>query len=330
MSRPAALRVGYWPLALLALAALLLAGISLGAVRVPPAEVWRALAGGADATTVAIVRTLRLPRVLLAALVGAGLGASGAALQGTLRNPLAEPSLLGVSGGAAVGAVLVTALGLTAPSAVVLGAFAGAALAVVVVLGVARAAGGRADPRVLLMAGVIVGAFANAAIMIVLATAQPDVVRGALWWMMGSASDARWTSVAVLGACVAAGVLLLALWGRDLDVLSLGEEPAAGLGVDVDRAASRVYLVASLLAAATVAAAGLVGFVGLIVPHLARGAGLRSHRVLVPGAALAGAMLVVAADLAARTLRAPAELPLGAVTALVGVPFFLARLRRAA
>ena len=208
-------------------------------------------------------------------------------------------------------------------------AFGGAALAVAVVLLVARAAGGRADPRVLLMAGVIVGAFANAAIMVALADAPPNTTRGALWWMMGSVAGADWARVGWLAAYVALGGGALVVWSRDIDVLSLGEEPAAALGLEVDRAARRVYLAASLLAAATVAAAGLVGFVGLVVPHVARAAGLRGHRAVLLGAALAGAALLVAADLAARVLRAPAELPLGAVTALVGVPFFLVQLWRA-
>ena len=330
MSASRVARVGFWGGGTLLLAALAVAGVSLGAVRVPAADVWRALAGAADPTTEAIVRTLRLPRVILAALVGAGLGMSGAALQGALRNPLAEPYLLGVSGGAAVGAVSAMAMGFEGVLQLVLGAFAGAALAVAVVLSIARTVGRRADPRILLMAGVVVGAFANAAIMVALATARADVVRGALWWMMGSVADARWSSVLVLAACLALGGGMLVVWGRHIDVLALGEEPAAGLGVDVDRAARRVYLAATLLAAATVAAAGLIGFVGLVVPHVARAAGLRSHRVLVLGAGLAGASLVVAADLVARTVRAPAELPLGAVTALVGVPFFLWRLRRIA
>jgi iron complex transport system permease protein len=133
----------------------------------------------------------------------------------------------------------------------------------------------------------------------------------------------RWLAAYVV---LAGGALIW--FARDIDVLALGEEPAAGLGVDVERAGRRIYLVSSLLAAATVAAAGLVGFVGLVVPHLVRGAGVRRHRPLIAGAALAGAALVVAADLAARTVRAPAELPLGAVTALIGVPFFLVQLRR--
>src|SRR5215207_7081579 len=303
-------------------AVLLLAtvAVGLGAVRIGAGDVWRALLGQGDPTTVAIVRGLRLPRVALAALVGAGLGMSGAALQGTLRNALAEPYLLGVSGGAAVGAVLAVAAGVASEAAVPLAAFAGAAAAVAVVI---------ADPRVLLMAGVIVGAFANAAIMIALADAAPNTVRGALWWMMGSVSGADWSRAGWLALHVAVGGAALLAWARQIDVLALGEEPAASLGLDVDRAARRVYLVASLLAAATVAAAGLVGFVGLVVPHIARAGGLRGHRAVLLGAALAGATLLVAADLVARVARPPAELPLGAVTALVGVPFFLALLRRA-
>jgi iron complex transport system permease protein len=178
------------------------------------------------------------------------------------------------------------------------------------------------------MAGVIVGAFANAAIMILLAGAAPDVVRNALWWMMGSAADARWTTNASLAAYLGIGGTLLVAWARQIDLLALGDDAAAGLGLDVERASRRVYLTASLLAAASVAAAGLVGFVGLVVPHLARVAGWRTHRPLLAGSALAGALLVVVADVAARTVRAPAELPLGAVTAVLGVPFFLARLRR--
>jgi iron complex transport system permease protein len=317
-----------WGGALAVLALLALVAIAHGSVSLSLGEVARALAGRGDAESNAIVLTLRLPRVALALLVGAGLGMAGAALQGSLRNALAEPYLLGVSGGAAVGAVFAVAAGVTSAGALPLAAFAGAALAIASALLVARAAGGRADPRALLMAGVVIGAFANAAIMVALADASPNTVRGALWWMMGSVADADWPRVAWLASYAAAAGAALLWQARDIDVLALGEEPAAALGVDVDRAGRRVYLVSSLLAAATVAAAGLVGFVGLVVPHLVRGAGIRRHRPLLAGAAITGAALVVAADLVARTVRAPAELPLGAVTALIGVPFFLAQLRR--
>ena len=324
------MRRAFWLIAPAALVALATAAVAFGAVPLAVGDVWDGVVGRGDPLAVSIVRTLRLPRVVLAALVGAGLGMSGAALQGALRNGLAEPYLLGVSGGAAVGAVLAVGLGVTSSFGVPLAAFAGAAAAVGVVMLVARAAGTHADPRTLLVAGVVVGAFANAAIMVALANAPPNVVRNALWWMMGSAADADWPRVAWLALYVAAGGAGLLYTAPEIDALSLGEEPAAGLGVDVDRAARRVFLLSSLLAAATVAAAGLVGFVGLVVPHLVRAAGHRGHRALVGGAALAGASLVVAADLAARIARPPAELPLGAVTALVGVPFFLAQLRRRA
>lgn len=306
-------------------------GIAIGAVDISLSAVLAALAGNGDPTAIAIVRDLRLPRVVLGALVGAGLGASGAALQGALRNPLAEPYLLGVSGGAAVGAVIAFALGVVNDAAITLAAFLGGIAAVFVALAVARVGGRsvRADVRTLLIAGVIVGAFANAAIMVALASSEPNTVRGALWWMMGSAADATWPRVVWLSASVLAAGGGLVYWAREIDVLSLGEDTAASLGVDAERAGRRVFLLAALLAAATVAAAGLVGFVGLIVPHIARRLGLRAHRPLVIAAAFIGATLVVAADLAARTVAAPTELPLGAITALLGVPFFLIQLRKA-
>lgn len=306
----------------------ILLGLALGPVPLSLHAVWGALFGEGDANAVAIVRALRLPRVALGIAIGAGLGMSGAALQGTLRNPLAEPYLLGVSGGAAVGAVTAVTLHLTAPSVLPLAAFAGAALAVLLVLLVARAAGARGDPRTLLMAGVVVGAFANAVIMVLLAGAADDTVRSALWWMMGSLGDATWTGTRWVAAYVAAGGAVLLVLSREIELLSLGEDPAAALGVDVERATRRAYFAASLVAAVTVAGAGLIGFVGLVVPACVRALGARSVRALVAGSALAGGTLVVLADLAARTVRAPSELPLGAVTAIVGVPFFLARLRR--
>jgi iron complex transport system permease protein len=313
-------------LAMLLLAACML-GTAIGTIRLPLSVIWDGVRGVGDPNAMLVVRNLRLPRVSLAVLVGAGLGVSGAALQGTMRNPLAEPYLLGVSGGAAVGAVIATSLGIGA-ALLPLAAFAGAIVAVLAAFFVAHAAGSRGDPRVLLMAGVVVGAFANAAIMVLLANAEPNAVRNALWWMMGSVGEATWSQAGWLAAYLLVGGGALVVVGREIDVLALGEDAAAGLGLDVDAAIRRVFLVASLVAAATVAAAGLVGFVGLVVPHIVRAAGVRRHRALLVGSALAGATLVVCADLLGRVLRPPAELPLGAVTALIGVPFFLAKLRR--
>lgn len=317
-----------WAAMAVALAAALLVAVMAGAVSIPLGDALAALGGGGSPFAAQVVRELRLPRALLAALVGAGLGTAGAALQGTLRNPLAEPYLLGVSGGAAVGGVLAYALGLTAGGLLPLAAFGGALGAVTLVVGLARVAGGRADPRVLVMAGVVVGAGANAAVMVALANVPPDRARGALWWMMGSAADASWAHVGWLALYLLPALAWLWRDARTLDVLALGDEPAAALGADVDVASRRVFIAASLVAAATVAAAGLVGFVGLVVPHVVRAVGARGHRVLLPAAAVGGATLLVLADVVSRVALAPAELPLGAVTALVGVPFFLSRLRR--
>lgn len=320
-----------WPallIGLIALTALVVLAIGIGAVAIPVGDVLRALGGVGDESVVAIVRDGRAPRVILAALVGAGLSASGGALQGTLRNPLAEPYLLGVSGGAAVGAVIATAIGVIQPIAVTLAAFGGAALAVLCVSIIAHIVSGRTDARVLLMAGVVVGAFANAVIIVALAGTPAERLRGALWWMMGSAADATWSGVGRLAAAVAIFGSALFWLARELDVIALGDEPAAALGANVDRTSRQIFLIASFLAAATVAAAGLIGFIGLVVPNIARALGARRHRPMLLLSAIYGALLLVFADLVARTVRAPAELPLGAITALIGVPFFLTRLRR--
>jgi iron complex transport system permease protein len=322
--RPAVL----WTALCVLLVTLVVASLAIGAVSIAPADVLRALGGRGDALTQTIILDLRLPRLVLAMLVGCALGSSGAALQGTLRNPLAEPYLLGVSGGAAVGAVIAFTLGVTGAGLVPLAAFGGSIVAVLLVLGIARAVGGIRDARTLLMAGVIIGAFANATILILLADASPEKVRGAIWWMAGSVNDASWHSVLWLLGYVTLGMALLLVRGRVLDVLALGEESAAALGIDVGRATRQIFVISALLAAASVAAAGLVGFVGLVVPNIVRAFGVVRHRGLILASAIGGAALLIFADLLARTVRTPVELPLGAVTALIGVPVFLFRLRR--
>jgi iron complex transport system permease protein len=213
-------------------------------------------------------------------------------------------------------------------ASVPLAAFGGALVAVVLVLSLARAAGGARDSRTLLMAGVIIGAFANAAILVLLADASPERFRSWFWWMTGSVADASWPRVLWLLTYVVAGVALLLSRARLLDVLALGEESAAALGADVGRATRQIFLISALLAAASVSAAGLIGFVGLVVPNIARAFGIVRHRDIIVASSLSGAALLVLSDLVARTVRAPIELPLGAITALIGVPVFLTRLRR--
>ncbi len=198
------MRLSRWLGLCVALVIVSVLALGLGTIHVAPQELWPALLGQGDPTIITVVRTLRAPRTLLAMLVGAALGMSGSALQGALRNTLAEPYLLGVSGGAAVGAVIAVSAG-AAIGLIPVAAFAGSVVAVALAMFVARASGMHGDPRVLIMAGVVVGAFANSAIMIVLANAPANTVRGALWWMMGSVSDATMGSVAVLALYVAIG-----------------------------------------------------------------------------------------------------------------------------
>ncbi|HEY0018487.1 MAG TPA: iron ABC transporter permease [Longimicrobium sp.] len=311
------------------LAGALLLSVRLGAVRLGTGEVVDALRGTGDPATVAIVRRLRVPRSLLAALVGGALAAGGATFQALLRNPLAEPYILGVSGGAAVGAVGVIVLGASAASgSVALAAFVGAALSIVLVLRLAASAGRTLDTRVLLLAGVVAGAFFNACILLVLTFSSAESFRAALFWMMGSFSGATWREIGLLS--LAGGPALLVLMGlaRPLNLLSVGEETAAYLGVRTERAKLAAYGTASLLTAASVAVSGVIGFVGLVIPHVVRMLWGPDHRFLIPASVLLGATFLVLADVIARTVAAPVELPIGVVTAFVGVPFFLWILRR--
>lgn len=318
-------------LLLAALAALaMLLSIRLGAVRLGAGEVVEALAGRGEPAAVAIVRRLRLPRSVLAALVGGTLAASGAVFQALLRNPLAEPYILGVSGGAAVGAVGTIVLGLSAPSGAgtALAAFGGAALAIVLVLRLAGSVGRALDTRVLLLSGVVIGAFFNAVILLALTFADLESFRSALFWMMGSVAGATWREIGLLAAGAAPALVLLLALARPLNLLAVGEETAAFLGVRTERVKLAAYAAASFLAAASVAVAGVIGFVGLVVPHVVRILWGADHRFLLPASVLLGATFLVLADALARTVAAPTELPIGVVTAFVGVPFFLWLLRR--
>ncbi|HET7463347.1 MAG TPA: iron ABC transporter permease [Longimicrobium sp.] len=311
------------------LAAALLAAVRLGAVPLSLRQVMDGVRGGGDPTTVAIVRRLRLPRAVLAAMVGGSLAASGATFQALLRNPLAEPYILGLSGGAAVGAVFAIALlGVGAPGGIVaVCALAGAVLAILLVFRIAAVVGRALDTRILLLAGVVVGAFFNACILLALTFADADAFRSAIFWMMGSFSGATWKSIGLLGAAMVPGVALLLALARPLNLLSVGEETAAYLGTRVERTKLLAYGTASLLTAAAVAVSGVIGFVGLVIPHVVRMLWGADHRFLLPASVLAGAAFVVLADTLARTAAAPTELPVGVVTAFVGVPFFVYLLR---
>jgi iron complex transport system permease protein len=318
--------------ALLATLLALLAGsLLLGSVRLAPGEVWDALLGSGDARAVTIVRELRLPRALLGALVGGSLAVSGAALQALLGNPLADPYLLGVSGGAACGTLVGALLGLGARGAwgssfaLPLAGFLGALVAVLVV-GAGASAGGRLDRGRLLLSGVVVNALASAILLFLLSAGDTARIQSFVFWMLGSLAGATPGAVKALAAYAALGLLLLFPLARAFDALALGEETAATLGIPVETVKRIAYLAASLLAAAAVATTGIIGFVGLLVPHAVRRLA-RGHATLLLLSFLGGAALLVAADTLARTLLAPAEISVGAVTALLGAPAFLILLR---
>ncbi|MQA91075.1 MAG: iron chelate uptake ABC transporter family permease subunit [Gemmatimonas sp.] len=308
----------------------LVASIRIGAVPLSTLDVLLALRGEGDSMVVAIVRQLRLPRAVVASLVGAALAASGATFQALLRNPLAEPYILGVSGGAAVGAVSAIVLGIAARAAWIVpaAAFVGAIVAIVLVLRIAASVGRSLDTGILLLAGVVAGSFFNACILLALTLSDAESFRSAVFWMMGSFAGSSWSAAGLFAIyCVPAIVALVAL-GRPLNLMAIGEETAAHLGTSVERVKLTAYGVASLLAAAAVAVSGVIGFVGLVMPHVVRLAWGNDYRFLVPASALLGAAFLTAADTVARVAAAPTELPVGVVTAFVGVPFFVWLLRR--
>jgi len=275
-----------------------------------------------------IVWSLRAPRAVLAFLVGGSLGAAGASLQALVRNPLADPFLLGLSGGAGLGAVLAIALHLPGPWALPIAAFVGALAALALVYRLGRVGGGALDPRILLLGGVAVGAFAAAVTTAIVSLADAAELRNAFLWLWGGLSSASWDAVLLIGVYTPIPLLVLLGAARSLDLLALGEEPARYLGADVERVKRRVYVAASLLTAAAVAVSGVIGFVGLVVPHIARLSWGHRHRALLPAAFLGGGALLAIADTLARTVVAPRELPVGVVTALIGVPVFALLLRR--
>ena len=320
-------RRGRFALLALGATATIALGLLVGAAVSGPSALLTAIREP-DSPVAAIVLRLRLPRVLLAFSVGAGLGLCGAALQALVRNPLADPYLLGLSGGAGLGAVLAIAAAASRPWAVPAAAFAGAIGAVALVYRLSVVGGRRLDPRILLLAGVVVGSFAAAIMSAIITLAPVSQLRSAMLWLLGGFGAASWRALAIYAAYAIVPAGLLLLHARQLDLLVLGEEPARYLGAELERTKRVIYFAASLLTAAGVAVSGIIGFVGLVVPHAMRRLIGPLHGPLLPAVALASGGFVVLADAIARTLFAPLELPVGVVTALVGVPLFALLLRR--
>jgi iron complex transport system permease protein len=305
-----------------ALGVALVAASALGPAEIGLGELFRPGAGRT------LLVEVRLPRVAAAAVLGAALAVAGVAFQALLRNPLADPYVLGVSGGASLGGALALVAG-AAAAAVPAAAFLGALLALVALERVARVAG-RTNVYTLLLVGAIFNAVTAALLLFLQTFAIGEELHALVYYLMGRVPTLGRGELALALAAVVAGTLVLGSRGRELNALAFGEEGAAQLGVDVERLKRTVLVAGSLLTGLAVARAGMIGFVGLVVPHLLRLAGGPDHRRLVPLAALVGAAGLVLADLVARTALAPRELPVGVVTALVGGPFFLVLLRRRA
>ncbi|MFB6124162.1 MAG: vitamin B12 ABC transporter permease BtuC [Haloferacaceae archaeon] len=325
------LEAGAWLVGLTGLlVAVVLVSATIGPVAIPVRTVagitlsplpWFATSASDTART--IVLQIRLPRIVLGAIVGFALAAAGTVMQGFFRNPMADPSIVGVSAGAATGAVAVILTGITVPFGRPAAAFAGALVAAFGVYLIATE-GGRTPVATLLLAGVAVQTFLGAVIsyMIVQAGRQ---INEAVYWLMGHLHNSTWPKAQAAFVVAVPGVLLLHLFARDLNVLLLGEEDAHALGIDVERTKRVLLVLASLVTAAAVAVSGVIGFVGLVVPHVMRLLVGPDHRLLLPTSSLAGASFLVATDTVARS--GPAEIPVGIVTAAVGAPFFLYLLR---
>jgi iron complex transport system permease protein len=312
----------------------ILLSITMGSVKVKPLRsisiLFQSLLGlkseGTE-TEKTIILSLRFPRALLAGLVGAGLSVSGAIFQALLRNPLADPYILGVSSGAAVGAIIAILMGLSTLSfGLPFASFIGAFLTILVVFYFGRQ-DGKIHPNTLLLAGVITSSFLSALIMFFISISQKEELRTIVFWLMGDFSFSNYRAIGMIFPYILFAFLLLYLHARQFNLILSGEESALQLGVDVERLKLISYLCASLITAASVSVCGLIGFVGLIVPHSVRLVFGPDHRLLIPSSALVGASFLIVSDTLGRTLLAPVELPVGVITATLGGPFFIYLLR---
>jgi iron complex transport system permease protein len=333
-------RITLWILLVLLVAAVL-AGIGMGAVPITPTQlvamvlerlgISHGLLVDFGRREMAVFFTIRLPRVILGVLVGAGLGMSGAAIQGMFRNPLAAPGLIGISSGAALAAVTVIVLGATVLeglSAVLgrytlpLAAFGGGVVTTFVIYRLSTI-NGRTQVSTMLLAGIAINALAGAAIGFMTFMATDEQLRSITFWNLGSLGGATWRSVSMAAPLMALPLLTLPLLARPLNALLLGEAEAGHLGINVEMTKRLTVLLVALAVGAAVSVTGTIGFIGLVVPHLLRLLVGPDHRIVLPGSALSGAVLLLLADLLARTVAVPAEVPIGILTAVLGGPFFL-------
>jgi iron complex transport system permease protein len=311
------------------------AGVAIGSVPLSPARVWHVvvagLAGHAPNTVAGIiVWQIRLPRVLLAAVVGAALTTAGSVVQVLVRNALADPFLLGVSSGASVGATAVLLLGAFASLgvwAISVGSVLGALAAMAAVFLVSR---GRSSlsPTQLILCGVVMSALFESVTSFLIFRGNPQATQAVLFWLLGSFGQASWNQLPIAAVALAVAMMYLLAQGRTLNALAMGSEPAASLGVDVHRLRRNLFVVTSLMAGVAVAVSGIIGFVGLVVPHIVRLMVGSDHRRVLPTGVLFGASFMVLGDLLARTIVAPQEMPIGVITAFIGAPTLIVLIRR--
>ncbi|MCK5827405.1 iron ABC transporter permease [Candidatus Bipolaricaulota bacterium] len=324
------LRATRWLLAGLAIftAVSLLAGIAIGPVLIPIRRIFASLLGneakGLSTIQEIILWQIRSPRVLAGLLVGGGLAVSGATMQGLFRNPLASPYVLGVASGASTGAALAILLAGGVSILLPVGAFAGAAIAVSVVYGLAQSGSHKISVFTLILGGVAVGSFFSAITsFLIFLSSGGERLSDVLFWIMGGLGRANWAALAILAPVVLVSIGAIFFFARDLNALALGEEMAQHVGVNPETLYRWLLVLTTLLTAASVALAGTIGFIGLAIPHVVRLLLGPDHRQLIPASALAGGCFLVWSDLLARTAFAPAELPVGVITAFFGAPFFL-------
>ncbi len=333
MLHTARARRGFLVVLVVAAAATWLGALAVGAVHIPLTTILemftRSDAGTADVAARTIVFHLRMPRALMAALAGVALATAGTLMQGIFHNPLASPYLLGVASGASTGAAAVLLLGITGPAFLPLGAFIGGVAATALVYGLARSSEHAPSPIAMILIGVAVATLFSAATSYLLFQyAGSDRAMDLVFWMMGGLGRSTWRTVGWSASFVVPLAILTLFLARSLDAMALGDRGARHVGVSVDLLRLAILAVSTLLTAAVVGFVGTIGFVGLITPHAMRLLLGPGHRWLLPAAALAGAVFLMSADMVARTVAAPAELPIGIITALIGVPFFLLLVRQ--
>ncbi|MBN1624910.1 MAG: iron ABC transporter permease [Deltaproteobacteria bacterium] len=305
------------------------ASLALGTADVSLKDILEILTGTApkDDPARLIILRIRLPRILLAGLVGFALSVGGVVFQAILRNPLADPFILGVSSGSAFGAVIAIALGLGFSLGVPVLSFAGALFTIYLVMAIGSRKIGM-ESSTILLTGVIINAFFTAIIMSFISVSSDDRLHTMLFWLYGDLSQGKYGQLLIIAPFIIVSSIILFAFSRDLNIITTGEENAAQLGVEVEWVKKVSLVIVSLIMGLVVAFSGLIGFVGLIVPHLARMAFGSDHRVLIPAASIGGAIFLIAADTLARTIISPSELPVGVITAFMGAPFFIILLKK--